>query len=159
MRSWLDLQAPLLVTPIFPQPSLDTSWSEGNILKVSEESDLLQPICWVVAAPPRVTGHLVQSQHNDFMSQGFFYPYRVPWGHWLWRCLWGLNKNMEWVSCLWAGQKWKHMNPWVMPGGAMLFAPGGLPEAERETTQASVRPCLLCCWRNPCFFALSIRCI
>ena len=67
----------MLVTLIFLQPSLDTSF-QGTILKVSEESDLLQPICWVVAASPRVTGHLVQSQHNDFMPQGFFYPYRVP---------------------------------------------------------------------------------
>lgn len=38
-----------------------------------------------------------------------------------------------------------------MPGGATLFAPGGLPEAERATTQASIRPCSLRYWRNPCF--------
>lgn len=70
--------ASLLLT--FLQPSLASSFRK-EILKVSEEYELLQHIFWMVSTLPRAMGHLVQPQHNDFMSLVFFCAHRVPWGH------------------------------------------------------------------------------
>lgn len=106
----------------------------------------------MASTPPRARGHLVQPQHNDFMSLLFFCSHRVPWGHSSdsdgvsGGCA-RVRKTMGWMSYLRAGEIWKHRTPWVIHADCALWTTRG-----RESDHSSICKALFCSWGIPDFF-------